>query len=282
MWGLLNTHTHKRQKNNKYKEVFSIKHHRDKEVNYFFFFFLNLKQFYEPINITPSLEHEVFTLATTRKTSKKIVRKRRRRWGGGEEEERKRTRNLFLEDGERARKKNTKLVRSSLRLLPLPPDTDGEKVSGSFSWLVSIVMRIQDKWRGTDEEETMRGRKELIEGEKKQIQQRGVAVEEVKGGRRRAQREGNIGGTSSSDMDPQDLPLETATFRGTWESHRWKGRALALFFFFLNTFFFNMHQTPQNNSKQTTICSFLSKHGNPCPTSQTFIKFKKNGQIFIF
>lgn len=32
-------HTHKRQKNNKYKEVFSIKHHRDKEVNYFFFFF---------------------------------------------------------------------------------------------------------------------------------------------------------------------------------------------------------------------------------------------------
>lgn len=53
-------------------------------------------------------------------------------------------------------------------------------------------------------------------------------------------------------------------------------------FFFLNTFFFNMHQTPQNNSKQTTICSFLSKHGNPCPTSQTFIRFKKNGQIFIF
>lgn len=42
-------------------------------------------------------------------------------------------------------KKPTKLVRSSLRLLPLPPDTDGEKVSGSFSWLVSIVMRIQDK-----------------------------------------------------------------------------------------------------------------------------------------
>lgn len=131
-------------------------------------------------------------------------------------------------------KKNTKLVRSSLRLLPLPPDTDGEKVSGSFSWLVSIVMRIQDKWRGTDEEETMRGRKELIEGEKKQIQQRGVAVEEVKGGRRRAQREGNIGGTSSSDMDPQDFPLETATFRGTWESHRWKGRALAVLFFLIH------------------------------------------------
>lgn len=125
-------------------------------------------------------------------------------------------------------------MRSSLRLLPLPPDTDGEKVSGSFSWLVSIVMRIQDKWRGTDEEETMRGRKELIEGEKKQIQQRGVAVEEVKGGRRRAQREGNIGGTSSSDMDPQDFPLETATFRGTWESHRWKGRALAVLFFLIH------------------------------------------------
>lgn len=202
----------------------------------------------------------------------------RRRRGGGEEEDKE----SFSGGWRESKKKNTKLVRSSLRLLPLPPDTDGEKVSGSFSWLVSIVMRIQDKWRGTDEEETMRGRKELIEGEKKQIQQRGVAVEEVKGGRRRAQREGNIGGTSSSDMDPQDLPLETATFRGTWESHRWKGRALALFFFFLNTFFFNMHQTPQNNSKQTTICSFLSKHGNPCPTSQTFIRFKKNGQIFIF
>lgn len=191
-----------------------------------------MKQLYEPINITPSLKHEVFTLATMRKTSKKIVRKRRRRWGGGEEEDKESFSGGCREREQERKKKNTKLVRSSLRLLPLPPDTDGVKVSGSFSWLVSIVMRMQDKWREKDEEETTRGRKELIEGEKKQIQQRGVAVEEVKGGRRSAQGEGNIGGTSTSDMDPQDLPLETATFRGTWESHRWQAGALAVFCFF--------------------------------------------------
>lgn len=34
----------------------------------------------------------------------------------------------------------------------------------------------------------------------------------------------DVEGTGSSDMDPQDLPLETATFRGTWETHRGKGK----------------------------------------------------------
>lgn len=28
--------------------------------------------------------------------------------------------------------------------------------------------------------------------------------------------EGDDAGMLSSDMDPQDLPIETATFRGTW------------------------------------------------------------------
>lgn len=30
---------------------------------------------------------------------------------------------------------------------------------------------------------------------------------------------GDVAGMFSSDMDPQDLPTETATFRGTWGTH---------------------------------------------------------------
>lgn len=34
--------------------------------------------------------------------------------------------------------------------------------------------------------------------------------------------EGDVSGMFGSDMDPQDLPMETATFRGTWETHEGK------------------------------------------------------------
>lgn len=36
--------------------------------------------------------------------------------------------------------------------------------------------------------------------------------------------DGDVAGTFRSDMDPQDLPIETATFRGTWETQ--KGREM--------------------------------------------------------
>lgn len=36
--------------------------------------------------------------------------------------------------------------------------------------------------------------------------------------------DGDVAGIFRSDMDPQDLPIETATFRGTWETQ--KGREM--------------------------------------------------------
>lgn len=34
--------------------------------------------------------------------------------------------------------------------------------------------------------------------------------------------EGDDAGMFSSDMDPQDLPIESATFRGIWGTHQEK------------------------------------------------------------
>lgn len=124
----------------------------------------------------------------------------------------------------------------------------------------------------------MRGRKELIEGEKKQIQQsRGGEGREATRSKR-----GEHWRDVKLRHGPPRLAIGDCHLQGHLGITQMKRKGVGSFFFFLNTFFFNMHQTPQNNSKQTTICSFLSKHSNPCPKSQTFIWFKKNGQIFIF
>lgn len=68
-----------------------------------------------------------------------------------------------------------------------------------------------NKPRGSEREMTFKG--ERKEGATHRRGSRGE-----RGGY--SQAEGDLRGMLSSDMDPQDLPLETATFRGTWETHR--------------------------------------------------------------
>lgn len=90
---------------------------------------------------------------------------------------------------------------------------------------VSIAMWMQDKWREERHERSNKTRREHAKEEREhqygRLLMRRRVFQNLKKKRTQMAAE-EVAGTVSSDMDPQDLPTETATFRGTWGTHEGK------------------------------------------------------------